>query len=658
VVTTKLSSQVASGIADPFTIAVVSSTVNASDIGAELNFDTTPMLVMSPFVLGNMGLTGPTAGTNFGVLGNQDSFVVDIQHPLGVDAPRTTRLTTRLGNFGWGVPVSSAVSVAHLPEATPTSGLTKRSLFAYQQGATLAGGNGSAGRRAALLIDADSVVGLTADGDSLLTASVRWLTNPDTNDPETPTGVTAAQSGSNVVVSWTASPRATRYVVMRGSAALLPNRVQLGAPSLVRNIATNVTDTSFTDTPPVSGAPYVYFVQALDATGGSDRSASAWAGVNIPPGPPSISTVALNGSARINMTAVGPTTSLRVLRASQSGGPYTTVVSNLSPTTTSFTVTGLTNGTPVYFVVEGVNSFGATRSLEAYAIPAPALAPPTGLTATATNGQVALSWSAVANARAYSVTRAAGGAATPTDVVVAATTVPSVLDVNVPNGLAFKYFVTALGDDGVTSAATTVTATPSGTALYVRAATASAGDTVLINRIAALGYTVVQKADTALVTADATGKDLVVISETVASGNVDGKLTNVTTPILSMEPALYDDLKMAAAAGPTTPGSTQVAIVDPSHPMAAGLSGLRTANTSGGTYGWVSPGGDVRVVATMPSFPTRATIFGYQSGSTMVGLIAPARRVGLFVDSLTAVSFTSDGQALFDATVRWTAGVR
>src|SRR5204863_2155148 len=145
--------------------------------------------------------------------------------------------------------------------------------------------------------------------------------------------------------------------------------------------------------------------------------------------------------------AVGPTTSLRVLRASQSGGPYATVVSNLAPTTTSCTVTGLTNGTPVFFVVEGVSSFGVTRSLEAYAIPAPTVATPTGLTAVATNGQVALSWNAVANARAYSVKRGASGASTPTEVVLASTTVLSAVDVNVPNGVAFKYFVTALGDD-------------------------------------------------------------------------------------------------------------------------------------------------------------------------------------------------------------------
>jgi hypothetical protein len=38
--------------------------------------------------------------------------------------------------------------------------------------------------------------------------------------------------------------------------------------------------------------------------------------------------------------------------------------------------------------------------------------------------------------------------------------------------------------------------------------------------------------------------------------------------------------------------------------------------------------------------------------------LAPARRVGLFVDSPTATSFTADGAALYDAAVRWTAGLK
>jgi hypothetical protein len=51
-------------------------------------------------------------------------------------------------------------------------------------------------------------------------------------------------------------------------------------------------------------------------------------------------------------------------------------------------------------------------------------------------------------------------------------------------------------------------------------------------------------------------------------------------------------------------------------------------------------------------------VFGYQVGSPMVGLAAPARRVGLFIDSRAATSLTADGAALYDAAVRWAAGVR
>jgi hypothetical protein len=58
-----------------------------------------------------------------------------------------------------------------------------------------------------------------------------------------------------------------------------------------------------------------------------------------------------------------------VLRATTSGGPYTVVANNLPQTTTQYTVTGQTNGTPVYFTVEAVNSIGAIRSLEAAPTP-------------------------------------------------------------------------------------------------------------------------------------------------------------------------------------------------------------------------------------------------------------------------------------------------
>ena len=49
---------------------------------------------------------------------------------------------------------------------------------------------------------------------------------------------------------------------------------------------------------------------------------------------------------------------------------------------------------------------------------------------------------------------------------------------------------------------------------------------------------------TQAVTGDAYGKSLVIISNSVTSGNVNTKFRNVPVPVLNWEPALFDDLHM------------------------------------------------------------------------------------------------------------------
>jgi len=53
---------------------------------------------------------------------------------------------------------------------------------------------------------------------------------------------------------------------------------------------------------------------------------------------------------------------------------------------------------------------------------------------------------------------------------------------------------------------------------------------------------------------------------------------------------------------------------------------------------------------------TKAVIFGYESGVSMPGLTAPARRVGLYMTDNTAASFTTNGGNLFDAAIKWATG--
>ena len=62
-----------------------------------------------------------------------------------------------------------------------------------------------------------------------------------------------------------------------------------------------------------------------------------------------------NGQVALAWNASSGATSYNVKRATVSGGPYTVVA---SPTSTSYTDTGLTNGTTYYYVVSAVNSGG------------------------------------------------------------------------------------------------------------------------------------------------------------------------------------------------------------------------------------------------------------------------------------------------------------
>ncbi len=190
------------------------------------------------------------------------------------------------------------------------------------------------------------------------------------------------------------------------------------------------------------------------------------------------------------------------------------------------------------------------------------------------------------------------------------------------------------------------------------AATLSKGDATAKERLENLGYTVTVKEATAAATVDSNDKSLVIVSSTSLSADVGTKFRNIGVPVVTWEQALFDDLGMTGSATVdhgTIANQTQLSILDTSHQLAAALSGVQTVTTAPVTFTWGVPNANAVSIAAVPG-ENKIVIFGYDKDAPMLGLNAPARRVGLYLEDTSAANLNQNGKALFDAAIRWAAG--
>jgi fibronectin type 3 domain-containing protein len=268
--------------------------------------------------------------------------------------------------------------------------------------------------------------------------------------PTAPTGLAAATANAQVNLTWNTSSTATGYYVKRSTTA--GSEVQIAA----------VSSTSYTDNNVTNGTKYYYVVSAYNSYGPSANSVEVNATPVAPP-PPGAPTglVATAGNAQVMLTwnmSTGATT-YNVKRSTTNGSGYQTVG---SPTTTSFTNTGLTNGTTYYYVVTAVDSAGESGpSSQASATPvAPAQPPPapTGLNATAGNAQVTLAWNASTSATSYHVKRSTTNGSG--YALVGTSTTTSFADSGLTNSTTYYYVVTAVNTAGESANSNQASATP------------------------------------------------------------------------------------------------------------------------------------------------------------------------------------------------------
>lgn len=191
-----------------------------------------------------------------------------------------------------------------------------------------------------------------------------------------------------------------------------------------------------------------------------DAFVASQATATIPAAPTGLGASAGNGAVSLSWTGSSGATSYNVKRSTVSGGPYTTVG---SPAGTSFNDSGLTNGTTYFYVVTAVNSAGESgNSNQASATPNLSVpAPPTALSATGGNAQVALTWSGSAGATSYNVKRAtvSGGPYT----TVGSPSGTSFTNTGLTNGTTYYYVVGAVNGAGESANSSQVSATPLGT---------------------------------------------------------------------------------------------------------------------------------------------------------------------------------------------------
>ncbi|MDQ7779968.1 MAG: fibronectin type III domain-containing protein, partial [Planctomycetota bacterium] len=249
----------------------------------------------------------------------------------------------------------------------------------------------------------------TSGNESAHSDQVSATPTTDTTAPLPPTGIAATPSNQRVKVGWlpNSEPDLAGYNVYYSSSPWILANTSLIPP----------TTTQFTVTHLTNGVTYSFVVTAVDTAGNESEYsaiviATPTSGDTTPPAAPTGLTAAAGHQqvtlvwypnsetdlAGYNVYYMDPASELPWIKANTS-----LVVPVLVPGTgyPTYTVTGLTNGVLYYFVVTAVDTSGNESSYSSMVQAVPT-APsdttpptvPTGLIATAGDGQVMLTWNA------------------------------------------------------------------------------------------------------------------------------------------------------------------------------------------------------------------------------------------------------------------------
>ncbi|MGO9230350.1 MAG: SBBP repeat-containing protein, partial [Bryobacteraceae bacterium] len=388
--------------------------------------------------------------TQSSLAGAQNAFLAVYSVPAQASAPAApTDLTAAAGNgsvtLNWTA--SSGATSYNVYRGTSAGGESTTAIASGITSSSYADSGLSNGTKYYY-----KVAAVNSGGTSPLSAEAS--ATPEPSAPAAPTGLTAAAGSGSVALSWTAPSGATSYSVYRGTSA--------GGESTTA-IATGITATAYSDTGLTNGTTYYYKVAAVNSGGTSALSAetSATPEPSAPSAPTGLTATASSGSVTLNWTAPSGATSYNVYRGTSAGGESTTALAT-GITSASYSDSSVTSGTIYYYKVAAVNGSGTSAlSAETSATPQPsAPSAPTGLTATAGNSTVVLSWNASSGATSYNVYRGTTTGGESMTAIVTSITSVSYSDTGLTNGTKYYYKVAAVNSGGTSALSAEASATP------------------------------------------------------------------------------------------------------------------------------------------------------------------------------------------------------
>ena len=228
--------------------------------------------------------------------------------------------------------------------------------------------------------------------------------------PNVPTGVSAYLVDSRIYLTWNPVPSAGTYRVYRSST---PN----GTYSQIGFLTTN---TWFYDHNPMNGYNY-YKVTAVNSAGESSYSSYVYCNYSgsttVPSAPTGVSATVSGSQVYVSWGSVSNATSYKVYRSSTASGTYTQIGSTTSNTYLydSSPLTGYN-----YYKVTAVNNAGESSYSSYvycnYSGSTTVPSAPTGVSATVSGSQVYVSWGSVSNATSYKVYRSSTASGTYTQI--------------------------------------------------------------------------------------------------------------------------------------------------------------------------------------------------------------------------------------------------